>query len=116
MQYEDYIGRAIIANNEFGIIQVRSFHHIKSDNLDWNEYRDVIVKLAMAKNIVALKQVPTNPVVTTEYLTIMKFIDQNKNIWRSPELHIFVVLFESVEMREQPATIARSSKDCVYCV
>src|SRR5271170_407935 len=97
MQYEDYIKRSILANNEFGICNVNSFEHLKSMTFIREEYPK-IASLANAKNIAVIKGLPPSSKKTSEYLVILKFTDQ-----RGQEY--IVTTYDSDELTQDPQVI-----------
>jgi len=97
MQYEDYIKRSILANNEFGICSVNSFEHLKSMSFIRAEYPR-IANLANAKNVEAIKNLPPDSMKTLKYLIILKFTDQSGQEY-------IVTTYDSDELTQDPQVI-----------
>ncbi|MBN8855309.1 MAG: hypothetical protein BGO55_26870 [Sphingobacteriales bacterium 50-39] len=75
LQYDDYIRRSILLNNEFGIKDIRDLEQLKSMSLIREEYPR-IAELAKNKDVESIKNLQPSTVKTSEYIAIMQFADQ----------------------------------------
>ena len=80
LQYEDFVRRSILANNEFGIKEVKDFEQLKSMTLIREEYPK-IAELAKNKDIESIKNLPMSMIKTSEYIVILQFIDRGAKIY-----------------------------------
>ena len=97
MQYNTYIIKSILANNQFGITEVNDIESLKSGIFFKDEYPE-IEKLINDKNIEAIKLLPENQPEVREYLYIMIFKDQHKKKY-------VVTVYDSDELSQDPQVI-----------
>src|ERR1700748_2552956 len=97
LQYDDYIRRSILLNNEFGIKEVRDLEQLKSMNLVREEYPK-IVEVAKNKDVESLKNLRPSTVKTSEYIAIMQFADQESNKY-------IVTTYDSDDLSQDPQVI-----------
>ena len=75
-KYNEYIEKSILANNDFGISEIKTFEDLNSFCLIREEYPK-IVELIKSMDMTAIKKLKPNLTKTTEYLSIMKIVDGN---------------------------------------
>lgn len=81
IQYDDYIRRSILLNNEFGIIEMSPLEELKSMTLIREQYKE-IANLARSKDVESIKNLkPSSSDNTSEYISIMQFNDQDDNLY-----------------------------------
>jgi hypothetical protein len=91
------VREAIIANNEFGILEVSNLESIKSQYFDKDEY-EIISKLIRDNSIELLKEREEKINEGFEFLDVMLFEDQNKK-------RFAVTVYDSNELWQDPQVI-----------
>jgi len=76
MEYNNYIIRGVLANNQFGITEVNNIQSLKTISLIQEEYSEIEI-LIKAGDLAALKTLREDQSRTGEYLDILEFNDQN---------------------------------------
>jgi hypothetical protein len=95
--YTDYITKSILLNNEFGIEIIKDIENIKSMILIREEYPK-LAELIKNKSVEAIKSLAPSQNKTSEYLTILKFRDQENN-------NYIVTTYDSDELWQDPQVI-----------
>jgi len=97
MDYNDYIIKSILANNQFEITKVYDLNNLKSIDFVSEQYNE-IENLITANNIKAIKDTDENPQHDREYLDILSFKDQNNREY-------IVTVYDSDLLEQDPQII-----------
>jgi len=95
--YNDYIQKSVLANNEFGIKHIEAIEDLKSLCLVREEYPK-IVELIKKKDIEAIRNLKPSSVKTSEYLSIIKIIDDEGKVY-------VVTGYDSDDLSQDPQVI-----------
>ena len=96
-QYNDYIKESILINNQFGISEVKNFEDLKSTYLIREDYSK-IVELIKTGGISSIKNLQEKEIKTSEYLNIIKFLDQGN-------VEYIVTCYDSDDLWQVPQVI-----------
>ncbi|MEO6639060.1 MAG: hypothetical protein ABIN25_12340 [Ginsengibacter sp.] len=94
--FNGYVIRGILANNQFGIIEVNNIENIHSRFFERDEY-DTIEKLIVDADIEAIRSMVPNQNKSDEYLEVVIFFSQDNkkyiatvydslDLWQNPQL------------------------------
>lgn len=97
IRFNAYVVKSILANNQFGITEVKGIESLKSIYFLREEYPK-IEKLIKEKNIEVIKLLPENQSQAGEYLDIMMFKDQDSKKY-------IVTVYDSIELSQDPQII-----------
>ncbi len=95
--YNAYIVNSILTNNKLGINNIKSIEDLKSLCLIREEYPK-IVELIKNKDIEAIRNFKPSSVRTSEYLSIMKIIDEEGKVY-------VVTAYDSDDLSQDPQVI-----------
>lgn len=95
--FDEYVIRAVLANNRFGITYVNNLESLKSIFFVQEEYVE-LEKFIKAGNLKAIKTFNENQSRNGEYLEIMIFTDQNENKY-------CVTVYDSNALEQDPQVI-----------
>jgi hypothetical protein len=97
LQYDDYIRRSILLNNDFSIKSVGDFEQLKSMSLTREEYPK-IAELARIIDVESIKNLRPSTARTSEYITVMQFADQDGHKY-------IVTTYDSDDLSQDPQVI-----------
>ena len=94
--FNDYVVSSLLENNEFGILKVKNLEEFYSCNFDNSVYPQIVALIKVGE-FEKIKQSQHNTEATSEYLTIMRFTDQdnesyivtvydNDELWQDPQV------------------------------
>ncbi|HWI93258.1 MAG TPA: hypothetical protein VNT20_18395 [Flavisolibacter sp.] len=95
--FDTYVINSILLNNEFHITEVREIIEIRTMIFE-RAYYQKIADLITKKNIDIVKSLPEYPIRTSEYVTIMKVVDQDGKKY-------IVTVYDSDEITQDPQVI-----------
>src|SRR5690349_16374825 len=95
--FESYVVSSILANNEFGIKEVKEMEGIRTMILNRQHYPE-IVELIKQNNFNTIQNLPENSIRTSEYLSIMRFADQSGKKYA-------VTVYDSDDLFQDPQVI-----------
>lgn len=96
-EFNAYVIRSILANNEFGILEVNEIEVLSSRYFLKNEYSE-IVTLIRNGDIKAIKSLADNTSTEREYLDVLLFRDQRGNKY-------LVTVYDSDDLLQDPQVI-----------
>jgi hypothetical protein len=95
--FNEYVIETILARNDFDIKAVRALEDIRTMMFVSQDY-DRIVALIKNGNLEPIKAIPESLIRTSEYLSVMKFVDQrNRNY--------IVTVYDSDDLSQDPQVI-----------
>jgi len=95
--FDGYVMRSILANNQFGITEVKNIESLKSISFIKEEYA-VIENLIKNGDIEAIKTFSENQPRSGEYLMVMRFNDQTNKKY-------IVTVYDSDMLEQDPQVI-----------
>ncbi|GAB3926242.1 hypothetical protein [Mucilaginibacter myungsuensis] len=97
MEYDEYVVKSILANDQFGITAVTELDSLKVIYFVKEEYT-AIEKLIQANDTEAIKMLSQNGSIGAEYLDLMLFKDQNAKPY-------LVTVYDSDALEQDPQVI-----------
>lgn len=95
--FESYVLSGIYANNEFGIEEIKEIKEVRTMAFERDNYQKII-NLIKNENVDLINGLPEYPTDTSEYLIIMKVIDQD-------EKEYIVTVYDSDLITQDPQVI-----------
>lgn len=97
VSFSDYVIKSVLLNNQFGIKEVKKIEDIHSMIFERQEYQK-IVTLIKSNKLESLKKLPEKYIKTSEYLSVMKLLDQNNEEY-------IVTVYDSDQLWQDPQVI-----------
>lgn len=96
-KFNEYVKKSILANNSYGITEVRNVKSIVSMYFDKRRYAEV-ERIIKSGNIESLKDLENTGNPVTEYLDVLQFADQNDVLYA-------VTAYDSSDLWQDPQVI-----------